>query len=207
MIHVVRRRPSGRVDRNQMSALLNRSVDPRASVPAPCWQGLEPCSSTRLTFEGQPDAASVPLAAALSSPPRLSCSCNRRRTTTPSAAGPAGFLRRHRARHAHRHHDRLLDPQWSFLDRHEPPTRGWVAPGGGPPARGRPARMREGGLDGAFFSISCRATSQAPWPVKRSLEQIDAVRSLATRYPDRIALATTASRGACRPHCRPRPLA
>jgi membrane dipeptidase len=53
--------------------------------------------------------------------------------------------------------------------------------------------MREGGLDGAFFSIFVSGNVTGPQAVKRALEQIDAVRSLAARHPDQISLATTAA--------------
>jgi membrane dipeptidase len=88
---------------------------------------------------------------------------------------------------------RLLEPGWSFLDRHEPPGRGTTP-------TGRPAgnavdlpRMREGGLDAVFFSIFIPGTVTGPPAVRRALEQIDAVRSLAERHPDQIVLATTAA--------------
>lgn len=89
---------------------------------------------------------------------------------------------------------RLLDPAWSFFERHEPPVRGAAR------AAGRPAgnavdypRMREGGLDGAFFSIFIPGSQTGPPAVQRALEQIDAVRLLAERHPDEVALATTAA--------------
>ena len=52
---------------------------------------------------------------------------------------------------------RLLQPGWSFFDRHEPNAPGRRGPG----ARGNHVdypRMREGGLDGLFFSIYCPVT-------------------------------------------------
>jgi membrane dipeptidase len=89
---------------------------------------------------------------------------------------------------------RLLAGDWSFLDRHEPP-----APGPRGPATGRSTgshvdlpRMREGGLDAAFFSIFISGTITGPTVVKRAMEQIDAVRQLAARHPEQIALATSA---------------
>ena len=94
---------------------------------------------------------------------------------------------------------RLLDATWSFLDRHDPPARAGAGGPGGPGA-GRPRgnsvdlpRMREGGLDGAFFSIFISGNVTGPPAIKRSLEQIDAVRRLTERYPDQMALATTAA--------------
>ena len=89
---------------------------------------------------------------------------------------------------------RLLDPAWSFLDRHQPAERGSGGPGGRPTGNAVDLpRMRAGGLDGAFFSIFMSGTVTGPQAVKRSLEQIDAVRGLAVRHPDTIALATTAA--------------
>jgi membrane dipeptidase len=89
---------------------------------------------------------------------------------------------------------RLLDPGWSFLDRHQPPVGGSRGPGGRSEGNAVDLpRMREGGLDGAFFSIFIPGNVTGPEAVKRSLELIDAVRSLAARHPDRMALATTAA--------------
>lgn len=86
---------------------------------------------------------------------------------------------------------RLLQPGWSFFDRHEPNVRGRRVPGG----RGNHVdypRMRDGGLDGLFFSIYMAGTVTGPEAVKRALEQIDAVRGLAEARPDAMVLATTA---------------
>ena len=54
-------------------------------------------------------------------------------------------------------------------------------------------RMREGGLDAAFFSIYMAGTVTGPEAVKRSLMLIDHVRSLAEHHPNEIVLATTAA--------------
>lgn len=121
-----------------------------------------------------------------------------------SAQTPAPDAIAERARDLHRaaividtHIDttgRLLDATWSFLDRHEPPVRGAASPGGRPAGNHVDLpRMREGGLDAAFFSIFIPGTVTGPTAVRRAMEQIDAVRSLADRYPDRIVLATTAA--------------
>lgn len=90
---------------------------------------------------------------------------------------------------------RLLSPDWSFLDRHQPP-----APGERRGAGARPAgnhvdlpRMREGGLDALFFSIFIPGSVTGPPAVKRALEQIDAVRQLVAAHPDQLVLATTAA--------------
>jgi membrane dipeptidase len=87
---------------------------------------------------------------------------------------------------------RMMQPGWSFFDRHEPNLPGQRGPG----ARGNHVdypRMKEGGLDGFFFSIFMPGTVTGPAAVKRSFEQIDAVRRLAEERPDLIALATTAA--------------
>ncbi len=87
---------------------------------------------------------------------------------------------------------RLLQPGWNFFERHEPNARGQRGPG----ARGNHVdypRMREGGLDGLFFSIYMAGSVTGPQAVKRSLEQIDAVRQLTETRPDAMVLATTAA--------------
>ncbi len=87
---------------------------------------------------------------------------------------------------------RLMQPGWSFFERHEPNARGQRGPGG----RGNHVdypRMREGGLDGLFFSIYMAGSVTGPTAVKRSLEQIDAVRQLTETRPDAMVLATTAA--------------
>ncbi len=54
-------------------------------------------------------------------------------------------------------------------------------------------RMREGGLDGVFFSIWMAGTVTGPEAVKRSLDQIDAVREAIRLHPNDLVLATTAA--------------
>src|SRR3954462_3944211 len=54
-------------------------------------------------------------------------------------------------------------------------------------------RIKEGGLDTAFFSIYMPDTITGPEAVKRSLILIDHVRSLAEHHPNEIVLATTAA--------------
>ena len=75
----------------------------------------------------------------------------------------------------------LLRDGWDFFARH-PSTLNHVDY----------PRMREGGLDAAFFSIYMPGTVTGPEAVKRSLLMIDAVRRLAEEHPDRIAVSTTA---------------
>jgi membrane dipeptidase len=53
-------------------------------------------------------------------------------------------------------------------------------------------RMREGGLDGLFFSIYIPGTITGPEAVQRALDQIDAVRQAVARHPSDLMLARTA---------------
>ena len=75
---------------------------------------------------------------------------------------------------------------WDFMVRHSP-------------AKGEDSnhvdlpRIKEGGLDAAFFSIYMPGTITGPEAVKRSLILIDHVRSLAEKHPNEIVLATTAA--------------
>ena len=75
---------------------------------------------------------------------------------------------------------------WDFMVRHEP-KRGEDSNHVDLP------RIKEGGLDGAFFSIYMPGTITGPEAVKRSLILIDHVRSLAEQHPNEIVLATTAA--------------
>jgi membrane dipeptidase len=54
-------------------------------------------------------------------------------------------------------------------------------------------RMREGGLDGLFFSIWMPGAVTGPEAVKRSLDQIDAVREAIRLHPGDLVFATTAA--------------
>ena len=73
---------------------------------------------------------------------------------------------------------------WDFMVRHQPePGENHVDL----------PRIREGGLDAAFFSIYMPGTVTGPEAVKRALILIDHVRSLAERHPNEIVLATTAA--------------
>ncbi len=80
----------------------------------------------------------------------------------------------------------LARPGWDFTARH---TFGR----GADDSHVDLARMREGGLDAAFFSIYMPGTVTGPEAVKRSLLMIDNVRRLAEAHPGDIALATTAA--------------
>ena len=78
----------------------------------------------------------------------------------------------------------LGKPGWDFMVRHQPePGENHVDL----------PRIREGGLDAAFFSIYMPGTVTGPEAVKQALILIDHVRSLAARHPNEIVLATTAA--------------
>src|SRR5207247_9429160 len=54
-------------------------------------------------------------------------------------------------------------------------------------------RMKEGGLDGIFFSIWMSGKVTGPEAVRRATAQIDAVREQVRKHPNEIVLATTAA--------------
>lgn len=70
-------------------------------------------------------------------------------------------------------------PPWRFTERHQ---EGYMDL----------PRIREGGLDAEFFAIYMEREPRPGMAVKRALGQIDAVRAIAAKYPDDVALATTA---------------
>jgi len=73
---------------------------------------------------------------------------------------------------------------WDFMVRHQPePGENHVDL----------PRIREGGLDAAFFSIYMPGTVTGPEAVKRALVLIDHVRTLAEQHPNEVVLATTAA--------------
>jgi membrane dipeptidase len=74
---------------------------------------------------------------------------------------------------------RLLDPHFDIAVRHK--DGGIDIP-----------RVREGNLDGIFFSIWIPGTVTGPEAVRRALEQITAVRSMVEHNSSALALATTA---------------
>ena len=76
---------------------------------------------------------------------------------------------------------------WDFTARHSADRR---SPGG---SHVDLPRMREGGLDAAFFSIYMPGTITGPEAVKRSLVLIDNVRRLTEQHPKDLVLATTAA--------------
>jgi membrane dipeptidase len=90
---------------------------------------------------------------------------------------------------------RLMIKGWDFFARHKPPERGARGLAAGPDASSHVdyPRMREGGLDGLFFSIYMSGSVTGPQAVKRSLEQINAVRTLVEAHPREMALCTTAA--------------
>jgi membrane dipeptidase len=53
-------------------------------------------------------------------------------------------------------------------------------------------RMREGGMNGIFFSIWIDGHIMGPAAIQKALDQIDAVREGVAKYPDDIVLARTA---------------
>jgi membrane dipeptidase len=80
----------------------------------------------------------------------------------------------------------LAKPGWDFMTRHTPgpaPDENHVDL----------PRIHEGGLDAAFFSIYMPGTITGPEAVKKALELIDHVRTLAEDHPNEIVLATTAA--------------
>jgi len=54
-------------------------------------------------------------------------------------------------------------------------------------------RIKEGGLDAAFFSIWVPGDVTGPTAVKRAMDQIDAVREAVRTHPAALVLATTAA--------------
>jgi membrane dipeptidase len=96
---------------------------------------------------------------------------------------------------------RLMNADWSFFERHTPPDPS--APRGqrgGGQGQGQPRgnhvdypRMREGGLNAAFFSIFISGNITGAEAVERAIRQIVTVRRLAETHPAEMALATTAA--------------
>ncbi len=82
----------------------------------------------------------------------------------------------------------LLRDGWDFFARHSAASSGST-----PGNHVDYPRMREGGLDAAFFSIYMPGTVTGPEAVKRSLVMIDAVKRLVEQHPREMALATTAA--------------
>src|SRR3954453_17930750 len=114
----------------------------------------------------------------------------------PARRGPAGGSTAARAARIHKEAivvDTHIDTTmmlgregWDFMVRHEPKK-------GEDSNHVDLPRIKEGGLDAAFFSIYMPGTITGPEAVKRSLILIDHVRSLAERHPNEIVLATTAA--------------
>lgn len=75
---------------------------------------------------------------------------------------------------------------WDFMARHAPGQLGAASHVDGP-------RMREGGLDAAFFSIHVPGTVAGSEAVKRALLQIDEVRQLVAKHPADLLFAATAA--------------
>jgi membrane dipeptidase len=94
----------------------------------------------------------------------------------------------------------LSRPEWDFFARHEPPSGPSTGSGQSGRGSGEPRgnhvdlpRMREGGLDAAFFSIYMPGTVTGPEAVARALGLIDSVRRLTETHPNEIVLATSAA--------------
>jgi membrane dipeptidase len=85
----------------------------------------------------------------------------------------------------------LVRPGWDFTARHQPPVPG--QPGRDDRNAVDLPRMRDGGLDAAFFSIYMPGTVTGPIAVRRALDLIDAVRRLTERHPADLVLATSAA--------------
>src|ERR1700735_2121843 len=75
---------------------------------------------------------------------------------------------------------RLLDPKFDFGIRHNDGSIDIP-------------RMREGNLSAIFFSIWISGTITGPEAVKRTLDQIDAVRQMVRTHAKDLALCTTAA--------------
>jgi membrane dipeptidase len=54
-------------------------------------------------------------------------------------------------------------------------------------------RMREGGMNGIFFSIWIDGRTMGPPAIQKALDQIDAVRENVAKYPNEIVMARTAA--------------
>jgi len=77
---------------------------------------------------------------------------------------------------------------WKFEERHAPPSR--EQPGG---ISVDLPRMREGGFDGAFFSVYVAGTVTGPRAVSEARRQFDALHALVTRLSADLSLCTTAA--------------
>jgi membrane dipeptidase len=89
---------------------------------------------------------------------------------------------------------RMMQPGWDFFARHKAPEGGRrLASGPDAPSHVDYPRMREGGLDGIFFSIYMSGRITGDTAVKRALAQIDTVRKAALSRPNEVALCTTAA--------------
>jgi len=77
---------------------------------------------------------------------------------------------------------RMRDPEWDFMERH---THGHLDY----------PRMREGGLDAVFLAVYMgqQKPEEPGIAAKKALLQIDRIRSLAEKNPDRLGLAITAA--------------
>lgn len=82
--------------------------------------------------------------------------------------------------------ERLL-PGWRFEDRHPAPASG--APGASSVDL---PKMREGGLDAAFFSVWIPGTITGPKAVSLARDEFDKIKALVSGHPKDLALCVTA---------------
>jgi membrane dipeptidase len=81
-----------------------------------------------------------------------------------------------------------LGPGWKFEDRHPAPASG------APDASSVDLpRMREGGLDAAFFSIWIPGTISGPRAVSLARDEFDKIKALVSGHPKDLTLCTTAN--------------
>ncbi len=100
--------------------------------------------------------------------------------TDPGMAGPGYDPARDPSKVPERESWQKAFPStWRFTDRH---TEGYMDL----------PRIREGGLDAEFFAIYMEREPRQGMAVKKSLQLIEAVHALARKYPQDVALATTA---------------
>lgn len=81
----------------------------------------------------------------------------------------------------------LLVPGWKFEDRHPAPASGAA----GASSVDLP-KMREGGLDAAFFSVWIPGTITGPKAVSLARDEFDKIKALVSGHPKDLTLCTTA---------------
>jgi membrane dipeptidase len=73
------------------------------------------------------------------------------------------------------------------------PTEGLPAPEGSPPLMTDIPRLRAGHVGAQFWSVWIPAETRGPTAVQMTVEQIDLVRQMCSRYPQDLGLAATAA--------------